>query len=134
MYTPISQPSVRTQTEKSDFKDGFQKRLIDFSLEVIALCRTVKEDRLLWPIADQLLRAATSIGANIMEAKGSGSRRDYVRFFEIALKSANETRYWLLITVSSCPSLKDKTNALLKEAEEISKIIATSIMTMKARA
>jgi len=44
-------------------------------------------------MTDQLLRSATSIGANVMEAKSASSKRDFIKFYEIALKSANEIKY-----------------------------------------
>ena len=44
-------------------------------------------------MTDQLLRSATSIGANVVEAKSASSKRDFIKFYEIALKSANETKY-----------------------------------------
>ncbi len=81
------------QNDSSKFKIEFNKRLIHFSLKVIKLCNEIRKDRNLWTIADQLIRAATSVGANIIEAKASRSKQDYLRFFQIALKSANETKY-----------------------------------------
>jgi len=87
----------------------------------------------LWAIADQLIRSATSIGANIIEAKASSSKLDYLRFFQIALKSANETKYWLILVNESIPVLKNQANQLLKEVDEIAKIIGVGILTMKRR-
>jgi len=85
------------QNEKEKFKKEFIGRLIRFSLSIIDLSETLKKDRKFWVIIDQLIRSATSIGANVVEAKSSSSRRDYIKFFEIALKSANETKYWLIL-------------------------------------
>lgn len=51
-----------------------------------------------WVITDQLnqlIRSATSVGANLFEARASSSRLEFKKFYEIALKSANETKYWL---------------------------------------
>ena len=81
-------------------------------------------------LRDQLLRSATSIGANIIEAKGSGSKREFTRFYQIALKSSNETEYWLNV-------LKDgfdcKVGHLINKNKELSRIIAASILTMKGK-
>ena len=82
-------------------------------------------------ISDQLLRSATSIGANIVEAKSSSSKRDFIKFFEIALKSANETKYWLGLLRDATEADKDKVNYLLREVEEISKMLGSSLLTMK---
>lgn len=74
------------QNEKEKFKKNFINRLVKFSVNIISFAEKMKTHRVLWPIADQLVRSATSIGANVVEAKSSSSRRDYLRFFEIALK------------------------------------------------
>lgn len=121
------------QNENLNFKIEFNKRLIRFSLEIIRFCNEIRKDRNLWAIADQLIRSATSIGANVIEAKASSSKLEYLRFFQIALKSANETKYWLILTAESNPDLKEKANQLLKEADEISRIIGSGVLTMKGK-
>ncbi len=85
----------------------------------------------MWAIADQLLRSGTSIGANVREAKASSSKRDYIKFFEIALKSANETGFWLELTIKAKSDIESETDVLLKESNEIASILAAGLMTMK---
>lgn len=121
------------QNENSNFKMEFNKRLIQFSLAIIKLCQEIRKDRNLWAIADQLLRSATSIGANVVEAKSSSSKLDYLKFFQIALKSANETKYWLILVRESAQNLENQAGHLLREADEISKIIGAGVLTMKGR-
>jgi four helix bundle protein len=121
------------QSDKLKFKKEFNKRLIHFSLEIIKLCQEIRKDRNLWSIADQLIRSATSIGANVIEARASSSKLDYLKFFQIALKSANETKYWLILVLESAPNLKNKVKLLLKETDEVSNIIAAGILTMKGK-
>lgn len=89
----------------------------------------MRQDHNLWPIVDQLIRSSTSIGANVIEAKSSSSKRDYLKFFEIALKSANETKYWLIVIKEYNPNYSQESDRLLKEADEISKIIFTFYIT-----
>ena len=125
--------NLKLKMEKNNFKSEFNKRLIKFSLQVIKFCEQIRKDRNLWPIADQLLRSATSIGANVIEAKASISKLDYLRFFQIALKSANETNYWLILISESNINLKEKANYLIREVEEIAKIIGAGILTMKGK-
>lgn len=85
-------------------------------------------------IGDQLLRAATSIGANIVEAQAASSRRDFARFYEIALKSANETKYWLcLLRDSAILGDTSEVEELLEEAIEISRILGSSLLTLKGK-
>lgn len=121
------------QNDSVNFKIDFNKRLIKFSLTIIQFCNKVRKERNLWSIADQLIRSATSIGANIIEAKACGSKKDYIRFFEIALKSANETKYWLILVRESCPDLKEEAQKLCDEVGEIAKIIGAGVLTMKGR-
>ncbi len=108
-----------------------KKRCYNFSLEVIRFIDGLDVKRIYFSITDQLLRSATSIGANIIEAKSASSKKDFINFYQIALKSANETKYWLCILRDGLGIQKDKVKPLLTEAEEISKIIAASLLTMK---
>ena len=77
------------QNEREKFKENFINRLVKFSVEIIKFSQEIRKERILWPIADQLVRSATSIGANVVEAKASSSKKDYLNYFQIALKSAN---------------------------------------------
>ena len=121
------------QSDSSKFKNEFYQRLIRFSLDIIRFCNEIRKDRNLLSLADQLIRSACSVGANIIEAKSCGSKKDYIRFFEIALKSANETKYWLILVRESSPSLKEKAEKLLAEVTEIANIIGSGIITMKGK-
>ena len=62
---------------------------------MIEFLDTLPKDTSSQVIAKQLLRSATSIGANIVEAEGASSKRDFTNFFSHSLKSANESLYWL---------------------------------------
>ncbi len=61
--------NLKMQNDKEKFKENFIKRLIKFSLNILKLSKEIKEERVLWPVADQLIRSSTSIGANVVEAK-----------------------------------------------------------------
>jgi four helix bundle protein len=114
-------------------KRQLKYRCYHFSISIIKFIETLPEKRIYWVISDQLLRAATSIGANIVEAKSSSSRKDFIRFYEIALKSANETKYWLGILRDATLSDKQKIDQLLKEVEEISRMLGSSLLTLKRK-
>jgi len=108
-------------------------RAYRYSIEIIKLIETLPNKKTYWILSDQLLRAATSIGANIVEAKSASSKKDFIRFYEIALKSANETKYWLGLLRDATEIEKQKIDPLLKEAQELSNILASSLMTMKKK-
>ena len=114
-------------------KGGLRDRCYRFGLQVIELTNSLPNKRSAWVIADQLIRSATSIGANITEAKGSGSRLEYKRFFQIALKSANETYYWLQLLKDSHLSDSVKIEPLLKEIDEICRMLASSVIKLKQK-
>ncbi|MCK9422135.1 MAG: four helix bundle protein [Bacteroidales bacterium] len=117
-----------------DIKADLKNRAYKFSVGVIIFIEEVTQERkIYYSLVDQLIRSSTSIGANIVEAKSASSRKDYIRYFEIALKSANETKYWLCLFRDAIKCDKKKTENLIKEADEISKMIASSILTMKGK-
>ena len=79
-------------------------------------------------LIDQLVRNAISIGDNVVEGKPGSWRKDWMNFFVIALKSANETKYWLCLIRDTMSVSKPKIAGLIKEADEISKILASIII------
>jgi four helix bundle protein len=121
------------QNGKSKFKNEFKGRLYKFALNVILFVENLPRGPVSKVLTDQLLRSATSIGANVIEAQGAPSKKDYARFFTHALKSANETRFWLGLLRDSGKSDREATDKLLKEVTEIAKILAASIITLKGR-
>lgn len=82
-------------------------------------------------ICDQLIRSVTSIGANIVEAKSSASKREFLNYFQISLKSSNESKYWLALLKELLPQQKEEINNFIIEIEQIGKIIGSSVLTMK---
>jgi four helix bundle protein len=112
-------------------KDQLKYRAYRFSIDLIKFVTTLPNQRIYWIIVDQLVRAATSIGANIIEAQAGSSKKDFIKFFEIALKSANETKYWLCLLRDSTEADKEKVNLLLQEANELSKLLGASVLTLK---
>ena len=106
-------------------------RCFYFSKEVIGFIKECKYDRIYHSMFDQLLRSATSIGANVVEGKSGSSKKDWKNFYVIALKSANETKYWLCLISETLEVSKSKISELIKEADEISKIIASIILNAK---
>ena len=84
-------------------------------------------------IMKQLLRSGTSIGANIVEAQAGSSKKDFTNFYNHALKSANETKFWIGLLRDSNKSNVETANKLLKEVREIANILGSSILTLKRK-
>jgi|SRR4030042_1736011 len=121
------------KNDKSKFKNEFKGRVYRFVLEVIGFVEQLPKGHVSNVIGGQLLRSATSIGANVIEAKSASSNKDYINFFTHALKSANETKFWLGLLRDSSKAEREATDRLLKEVTELSNILATSILTLKGK-
>ena len=124
---------LKTQSYQSKAKTELKYRSYQFSIEVIRFLKELPNERVFWVISDQLLRSATSVGANIIEAKAASSKRDFIKFYEISLKSANETKYWLGLLRDATEIDKEPINKLLSEITEIARMLSASIITMKGR-
>ncbi len=122
---------MQNQTEKA--KKDLRQRCIDFSVNTLLYVDTFSRAVTSDVIAKQLARSATSVGANVTEAFGSGSKRDFVNFFSIALKSAKETAYWLLLCQRAQKGNLTLLPALAQECEELTRMIAASILTVKGK-
>ena len=82
-------------------------------------------------LASQILRSGTSIGANIEEAQAAESKADFIHKYNIALKEAREARYWLKLLSASNMAKEKNLDSLIKESDEICRIIAQ--ITINAR-
>ena len=80
-----------------------------------------------------MIRSSTSIGANVVEGKSGSSKKDLINYFKIALKSANETKYWMCLLRDAFDFEKKEINTLFQEADEISKILAASLLTLQGK-
>jgi len=116
-----------------EFKRQLKYRAFKFAKDVIKLVDGFPQKISAKIIANQLLRAATSIGANIIESQAASSRRDFINFLNHALKSGNETKFWLALTLDISPAQKSEIDALLKEADELTKILGASIATLRGK-
>lgn len=107
---------------------NIRHRCYYFSKEVIFFVQSCTYDKIYNSLFDQLIRSATSVGANVVEGRAGSSKKDWKNYYTVALKSANETKYWLCLIRDTIDINKNKANELIKEADEISKIIAAIIV------
>lgn len=119
--------------QNSKAREDIRNRCYRFSLQVINLINALPNKRTAWIIADQLLRAATSIGANLVEARASSSRLEFKKFYEIALKSANETIYWLNLLRDSNLAPSNQIDPLFREAQELANMLGSGVIRLKSR-
>ncbi len=125
--------NVKTHNLNLKLKSNVRYRSYQLTLRTISFINTLPDKRPYWTIGDQLLRSTTSIGANLVEAKASSSKKEFIKYYEIALKSANETRYWLCVCRDGRLINSSLIEPLIAEAIEISKMIGSSILTLKGR-
>jgi len=104
------------------------KRAYTFGLDIIKMTKILPKTYENIVIIKQILRSSTSIGANIEEALGAGSRKEFIHSMNISKKEARETHYWLrlLIDVNRQPQ---ELNRILAENEEIMKMLTMIVKT-----
>jgi four helix bundle protein len=102
-----------------------------FAVEMTLICKKLKEKKE-YHLASQLMRSATSIGANVCEATAAQSKRDFISKMSIASKEAREANYWINILKESEVMDIDYTS-YLKESEEIIKILTAILKTAKSK-
>lgn len=123
--------NLELTNKRNTFKQEFKKRCFNFSLSILRISETLRNKRINWPLLDQLVRCGTSIGANIVEGGNSTSKREFINYFQIALKSASETLYWLSLLKEINPDKEKSVAELIQECIEIKKIISTIILNTK---
>jgi four helix bundle protein len=112
-------------------QNGLAERLLDFSVEVIKVVEKIRRTFAGRQIAGQLVRSSTSAGANYEEPCGAESRSDFIHKMQIVLKELKESIFWLKLISKSSMISPEKADVLKREADELSNIIAKSIVTAK---
>ena len=124
----------KMQNTNTKLKTDLKYRSYIYALDVMKLIDSLdRKDLSIEVISKQLIRSATSIGANIIEAQAGSSKKDFTNFFSYALKSANETKFWIGLLRDSGKVQKDKADQLLNEAVELSNMLGSSIITLKGK-
>jgi len=115
---------------RNDKDNVIVNKTIDFSLVIINYCEALEQDRK-YVIARQLLRSASSIGANVLEAQNAESKADFIHKMKIAAKEASETLYWLILCERSERYRFD--TRLRNDLDEIIKILSKIISSSKGK-
>lgn len=102
-----------------------------FALRIIKLYRHLCSSHKEYVLSKQILRAGTSIGANITEGNQAQSKADFVHKLSIALKEAFETEYWLCLLRDSKYLTKAQSESLIEDCNEIQRILTASVKTAK---
>ena len=121
------------QNDKEKFKETFKRRLYSFALKLIEFLDTLPSDNVCRRLGDQLLRSGTSILSNYIEGQAASSKKEFTNYFNISLKSANESKVWFALLRDSNRAKPENVKWFLDELNEISNILASSILTLKGK-
>ena len=101
-----------------------EERCAKFGEDVIDFIKTLKKNEINRPLTNQIIRSATSIGANYMEANQASSKKDFKNKIRICQKEANETKHWLRMIAKANSEKQNECRKLWKEAHELTLIFA----------
>ena len=104
-----------------------------FGLRIVKLFMHLRKVKVERDLCTQFLRSGTSIGANIEEAIGGSSRKDFVHTLEIAYKKARETTYWLRLLKGNSLLENKLAESFIKDCEEIIKILTAILNSSKTQ-
>lgn len=101
---------------------NLEERTAIFGEEVIDCCKKIDQTNINKPLINQLIRSATSIGANYMEANGASSKKDFKNKIFICKKEAQETKHWLRMLARSNSEHESKLKKLWVESQQLTMI------------
>ena len=103
-----------------------------FAIRVVRLYQYLRDDKREYVLAKQLLRAGTSIGANLAEAECAISRKDFLSKVYIALKECSETLYWLELLHETHYLTMEQYSSMQSDCEELRRILSATTKTMQS--
>lgn len=112
---------------------GLWRNSKEVSLLVVRFSRKLPNERVVWIITDQLLRAIFSVGANIAEGFGKYQGKEYLRFLSISIGSVQEAEYWLGLLKDIFPQFFSEIEMILSKNEETIKMLIKTVSTIKGK-
>jgi len=114
--------------------ESFSKRSERLALRILRFYRLLRRRTDLPPyLADQLLRAGTSIGANLQEAVSAYSRKELAARQSVALRESRECRFWLFLVGQDQPQTSAEVSELSEECSQFVAMLTTSVRKLKAK-
>lgn len=110
-----------------------EERTAKLGEQIISFCRSLKVSPIVTPIVNQIVRSATSIGANYAEANGASSKKDFRNKIFICKKEAQETKHWLRMLSAAVPEHAEKLREFLKETQELTLIFQKITSTLDGK-
>lgn len=114
-------------------ENPLRSKSYSFALLILKRCLKLQKESKEFVISKQLMRSATSIGANVEEAIGGQSSKDFIHKISISYKEARETHYWLRLLGDANILTTDETSEYLERVEELLRIMTSIQKTMKSK-
>jgi len=117
-----------------DGKNEIASLSFQFAVRIVKLYKYLTETKKEFILSKQLLRAGTSIGANVTEAQSAQSKKDFISKMSIAQKEARESQYWirLLLETDYLPKESSKVKSLQNELESIIRLLSAILISAKS--
>ncbi len=110
-------------------KNILKDKSFDFALRIVNLSKFLSTEKKEYVLSKQILRSGTSVGALISESEYAESKKDFIHKLRIALKEANETKYWLELLYKAEYIEKNQSKSLINDVTELIKLLISSINT-----
>ncbi len=112
-------------------ENGIAKKSLDFAIRVVNVYKHLSQNKSEYVLSKQLLRSGTAIGALVSEAEHAQSKADFLNKMNIALKEANETKYWLTLLKETDYLTEVEFSSLQEDAVSLVKILASIVKSTK---
>lgn len=109
---------------------NLEERTACFGEEVIVFCKSLKQDAISYTLINQIVRSATSVGANYCEANGASSKKDFRNKIFICKKEIQESKHWLRMLAQYYSDKKEAIRKLWQEAQELTLIFQKIVTTL----
>lgn len=131
--TKLQKPN-KLQNSNSQKAFDLEERMAKFGEDIVSFCKDLKVDHVSRPLVGQLVRSATSIGANYAEANNASSRRDFRNKAHISKKEVQETKHWLRMLKPCYPDQLQELKSFWQEAHELTLILQAIITKLDRKA
>jgi four helix bundle protein len=114
-------------------KRDLDERLLEYGARVIRLVESLPKTVVGHRIGDQLLRSATSVGANYEEAQAAESKTDFVHKLQLSLKELRESNYWLRVISRAGILPPGRLGSIIDESNQLRAILSKAVATAKGK-
>ncbi len=111
--------------------NAIEEKSFSFAVRIVKLCKHLRNSKKEFVLTKQLLRAGTSIGANVSEAQQAQSRPDFISKLNIALKECSETEYWIRLLAATDYLSETEKASILRDCLEVKRLLVSIVKSAK---